>query len=207
MIVKVCGVTKGEQFNWLDEHDVDMIGLNFYPASKRYVGQFLKGMNTVSRTINVGIFVNQDLSYILETIAEYNLAIVQLHGNESPAFCNEVARHIPIIKAFGIEDDFSFADTEPFLASADYFLFDTKSATYGGSGKKFNWQKLAEYSFDTPFLLSGGICLNDILAITNLKHKALAGIDVNSGFEIGPGDKDLKKINTMLKLIESNVSR
>jgi phosphoribosylanthranilate isomerase len=207
MIVKVCGITKGEQFNWLDEHYVDMVGLNFYPASKRYVGQFSNGMNTVPRTIKVGVFVNQDLSYILEKMAEYNLAMVQLHGNESPAFCNEVARHTPIIKAFGIDDDFSFADTEPYLASADYFLFDTKSATYGGSGKKFNWQKLAEYSFDTPFLLSGGICLDDIPVITNLKHKALAGIDVNSGFEIEPGYKDLEEINTMLKLIENNVSR
>jgi phosphoribosylanthranilate isomerase len=203
MIVKVCGITIMDQFSWLDEHNVDMIGLNFYPGSKRFISQFVTGINTLSKAKKVGVFVNQALDHILTKVDQYSLSMVQLHGNESPEFCNQLAKQIPIIKAFGINDNFSFRDTKPYLTSAEYLLFDTRSASHGGSGKKFNWQKLIEYNYDTPFLLSGGIGLEDIPAITKLEHPSLAGIDVNSGFEINPGNKDLEKINTMLELIEN----
>jgi len=206
MMVKVCGITSAVQFNWLDEHEVDMVGLNFYPGSKRFISQFLTGTNKASKAKKVGVFVNQDLSHVLAKVDEYNLAFVQLHGNEPPIYCNEVAKYIPVIKAFGLDENFSFTDTEPYLTGVKYFLFDTKSATFGGSGKKFNWLKLSEYEFDTPFLLSGGIRPGDIPVITELKYPAFAGIDVNSGFELEPGIKDLEKISTMLKLIDNHVS-
>ena len=207
MIIKVCGITKADQFNWLDQHGVDMIGLNFYAGSKRYLSQPLTGILSARQSDRIGVFVNPELSHLLEKVEEYNLAMVQLHGNESVAFCEEVAQHIAIIKAFGVDDNFMFANTESYLNCASYFLFDTKSPAYGGSGKKFNWHKLSEYQFDKPFLLSGGIQLEDIPEIINLKLTSLAGIDVNSGFEISPGNKDLEKINTMLKLIDDDASR
>ena len=206
MIIKVCGRTKVDQFNWLDQHGVDMIGLNFYAGSKRYLGQPLTGIKSARQSDRIGIFVKPELSYLLEKVEEYNLAMVQLHGNESVAFCEEVAQHITIIKAFGVDDDFMFADTKSYLNCASYFLFDTKSPAYGGSGKKFNWHKLSEYEFDKPFLLSGGIQLEDIADIIDIDMPTFAGIDVNSGFEISPGNKDLEKINTMLKLIDDDES-
>ena len=206
MIIKVCGRTKVDQFNWLDQHGVDMIGLNFYAGSKRYLGQPLTGIKSARQSDRIGIFVKPELSYLLEKVEEYNLAMVQLHGNESVAFCEEVAQHIAIIKAFGVDDNFKFADTKSYLNCASYFLFDTKSPAYGGSGKKFNWHKLSEYEFDKPFLLSGGIQLEDIADIIDIDMPTFAGIDVNSGFEISPGNKDLEKINTMLKLIDDDES-
>lgn len=206
MILKVCGITASAQFNWLEQHGVAMVGLNFYPQSKRFISQPLAGIGITSNSKKVGVFVNPGLSYLLEKIDEYSLDMVQLHGNESAAFCEEVSRHMAIIKAFGVDENFSFADTEPYLISANYFLFDTKTAAYGGSGKKFNWHKLSEYHFDKPFLLSGGIQLEDIPEIIGLNFTALAGIDVNSGFEISPGNKDLDKINNLLKLIDDDAS-
>ena len=206
MIIKVCGITASAQYNWLDQHSIEMIGLNFYPKSKRFISQPLEGINSSSNTKKVGVFVNPELSYLLEKVDEYNLDMVQLHGNESVAFCEEVAVRIAIIKVFGVDEKFSFADTEPYLKSTDYFLFDTKTDEFGGSGKKFNWNKLSEYRFDRQFLLSGGIQLEDLPAIIDLKFPALAGIDVNSGFEVSPGNKDLDKINTMLKLIYNDES-
>jgi len=206
MIIKVCGITKLNQFNWLDQHGIEMIGLNFYPLSKRFVSQPLVSINLPSKAKKVGVFVDPELSYLLEKVDEYKLDMVQLHGNEPAAFCEEAAGHIAIIKAFGVDENFSFANTEPYLKSTDYFLFDTKTVGYGGSGKRFNWHKLAEYQFDKPFLLSGGIQLEDIPEIMDLQLSALAGIDVNSGFEISPGNKDLDKIYTLLKLTDDDES-
>jgi phosphoribosylanthranilate isomerase len=207
MLVKVCGITRMDQFYWLENHDVAMIGLNFYDQSSRFVNHPLSGIKSSSKAKKVGVFVNPELPYLFEKIDEYNLLMVQLHGNESVEFCQEVAKHINIIKAFGVDENFSFANTEPYLNSASYFLFDTKSPAFGGSGKKFNWQKLAEYRFDKPFLLSGGIQLEDIPAINKLNFPALIGIDVNSGFEISPGNKDLDKVGIMMKLIDDDESR
>jgi phosphoribosylanthranilate isomerase len=207
MIIKVCGITKMDQFNWLDRHGITMIGLNFYTQSKRFISQPLTGIKSASKAKKVGVFVNPELPFLLDKVDEYNLDLVQLHGDESKEFCQVVAKHITIIKAFGVDENFSFADTESYLNSASYFLFDTKSPAYGGSGKKFNWHKLSQYQLDKPFLLSGGIQLEDIPAIIDLNFSALAGIDVNSGFEISPGIKDLDKIDIMMKLINDDESR
>ncbi|RLD22116.1 MAG: phosphoribosylanthranilate isomerase [Bacteroidetes bacterium] len=206
MIVKVCGITTTEQFTWLSQHGVDMIGLNFFSQSKRYIGRLFSGLNETSKSKKIGVFVNPDLSYLLEIMEEYQLDMVQLHGNETVAFCNEVSKKIHVIKAFGVDENFSFSDTEPYLKSVRYLLFDTKSKSFGGSGLKFNWHKLSEYQFDMPFLLSGGIKLDDILEIKDLKYPELAGIDVNSGFEISPGIKDLDEINKMLKIVNNDES-
>ena len=206
MIIKVCGITDSTQFNWLAHKGIEMIGLNFYPKSKRYVDQSLVGISSSTKVKKVGVFVNPELAFLLDKVAEHNLALVQLHGDESAEFCEVVANNVPIIKAFGVDKGFSFAGTQAYLDTAEYFLFDTRTVGYGGSGKKFNWHKLAEYQFDKPFLLSGGIQLEDIPEITSLPFPALKGIDINSGFEISPGNKDLDKIYTLLKLTEDDES-
>lgn len=206
MIVKVCGITNTDQFKWLNEHGIDFIGLNFYPKSKRYVKALnLNVLNAISK--RVGVFVNPSRSELHAKCKEFNLDMVQLHGNESAAFCSQVSQDIPIIKAFGIDDSFNFKELEPYLESVAYFLFDTKSKNYGGSGKKFNWQKLKQYDYNTPFFLSGGITLEDISIILALNFELLVGIDVNSGFEDSPGVKNLCKIDKMMKLIKNEKSK
>lgn len=205
MIVKVCGVVDIDQFEWLEQQNIDMIGLNFYKQSAR----FINDNSLVEKSFKVkkvGVFVNATFEEVKARCNEFNLDMVQLHGNEGAELSNRIAMEIPVIKAFGIDPNFNFNDLEPYLDSTTYFLFDTKSSGYGGSGRKFNWDKLSEYKFNKPFILSGGISLDDIPEIWNLKFDALAGIDVNSGFEQKPGVKDLGKIDIMMKLINNEKS-
>lgn len=206
MIVKVCGIIDIDQFKWLEQHDIDMIGLNFYQKSKRYINdESLIEKSAQSR--KVGVFVNATYDEIKVRCNEFSLNMAQLHGNETAEFCSRIAMEIPVIKAFGIDPDFNFNKLESYLDSTTFFLFDTKSTGYGGSGRKFDWNKLSEYKFDKPFILSGGITIDDIPEILKLDLGALAGIDVNSGFEQSPGIKDLGKIEMMMKLISDEKSR
>ena len=199
MIVKVCGITDERQLDKLIQVGVDMVGFNFYPASKRFLQQpLLSPMSLVKR---VGVFVNPSLEDVSLKVFEHSLDAIQLHGDETPEFCSEVVELRPVIKAFGVDDNFTFQKVEAYSEFADYFLFDNKTSQYGGSGKKFNWQKLLEYEGKTPFLLSGGITLKDINEIMDISHPGLDGIDVNSGFEISPGVKDLELVNEMMKII------
>jgi len=93
-------------------------------------------------------------------------------------------------------------DTIPYVAKqyqgiADYFLFDTASINYGGSGRHFDWNILRNYNLETPFLLSGGVQLEDIDQIKSMQVDKLVGVDVNSRFEIGPAMKDLEKLKRL----------
>jgi phosphoribosylanthranilate isomerase len=150
----------------------------------------------------VGVFVNSDLDKLIE-ITEFNkLDYIQLHGDEDPAYCLLLKeKGIKIIKVFRIDDQFDFMQTVAFDDIADYFLFDTKAKQYGGTGKKFNWAKLNEYKGTIPFLLSGGIGPDDYGGIQEIKNERLLGVDINSGFEIEPGLKDISMIKRFIEKI------
>lgn len=178
----------------------DFVGFIFYKKSKRFVEEFPeiifpKGIK------KIGVFVNESIKVLLKTIDKHKLDGVQVHGHESPEFCLELAeairkkeKPITIIKAFSVDEGFDFNTTSPYDESCDYFLFDTKGKDYGGNGVKFNWRILQNYKGETPFLLSGGISKEDVDAINNFGHKAFKGIDINSGFEIEPGLKNINEI-------------
>ena len=192
MILKVCGITQKEQYQQLSQLGVDMIGLNFYGKSPRFLREPILVDESVVQ--NVGVFVNEEVDTILKKVTEFELDYIQLHGDESPDICNKLSAIRPVIKAFGLNEDIAFdrlADYEPFV---EFFLFDTKSPQYGGTGKKFNWELLQQYRGERPFILSGGIRLEDIEEIKKIEHPGLRGIDVNSGFEISPGIKEMDKL-------------
>ncbi|NEW78556.1 MAG: phosphoribosylanthranilate isomerase, partial [Gelidibacter sp.] len=148
----------------------------------------------------VGVFVNETIDEVLKKVVDYQLDCVQLHGNESIEYC-QILRHselvsesFEIIKAFSVDDEFDFSKINKYQRDCDYFLFDTKGKNHGGNGIKFNWELLQKYSGKTPFLLSGGITKNEVEEIKKLKHPAFFGIDINSGFELEPGLKNIKEI-------------
>jgi len=93
----------------------------------------------------------------------------------------------------------------PYMQSCDYFLFDTKSDRPGGSGRKFNWEKLEEYSFEKPFFLSGGIAHEDAEIIKMISNRGLFGVDVNSRFESAPGIKDGKLVKTFIQAVKNDM--
>lgn len=179
----------------LSKGGIDWMGFIFYPNSSRYVlTDFIPATPGIKR---VGVFVNEDIQTIKKIVTKYQLHFVQLHGNESPEYCQDLSvEGYKIIKAFSIGDDENLPTTQiaHYCNFADYFLFDTASHLYGGSGKQFNWEVLRQYTEDTPFLLSGGLSFEDAAALKDFYHPQCVGIDINSRFEIAPGIKNIRLI-------------
>ncbi len=193
MLIKVCGMRSPDQVKQVEEF-ADYVGFIFYQHSQRFV----ESTPVVSKAKKVGVFVNATLDEVRQSIAKHSLDVVQLHGNETPEFCQELKANVEIIKAFGVQPDFSFSETKAFEAKVDFFLFDTKTPGYGGSGKQFDWSLLSNYQGETPFLLSGGLHPNALEEIQNLRHPKMMGLDLNSGFEIAPANKDVDLLRTFI---------
>ncbi len=186
-----------EQVSELDEI-VDFLGFIFYEKSKRFV----QSTPSVEQAQKVGVFVNASIDQIQSDIREHSLNTVQLHGSEPPELCALLKNDVQIIKAFGVNEDFDFTQTEAYSDHVDYFLFDTKSKDHGGSGKQFDWSLLSQYQGSTPFLLSGGIHPESLDLIQRISHPELAGVDLNSGFESAPADKNIKKLKQFIQELQ-----
>lgn len=203
LLVKVCGMRDPANIEGLVKLPIDYIGHIFYAKSARYVSSVIETEipDGIKKT---GVFVNATFDEIKEKIKEHNLKTVQLHGDESANLCRNLKElHVEVIKAFGISDDFEWRRLEEFTDLVDFFLFDSKSEAYGGTGKTFNWEKLKSYPYAKPYFLSGGLSLDNITEAINFKDKYLVGLDLNSKFEISAGLKDLDNISKALKIIEN----
>lgn len=199
---KVCGMREAHNIREVLAQKPDFMGFIFYPPSARYVGEdwSLPSMD-FQRTAKVGVFVNEPWSSIVEKVHKHKLDYVQLHGDESPQDCrNLYDRGLKVIKAMGISAKEDFEVCTAYKPWVHYFLFDTKTPQYGGSGRTFDWSLLDYYDQEIPFILSGGLDAN--LDLTIPDHWNLAFIDVNSRFEIKPGLKDVN----LLKALKSNLT-
>ena len=184
---------------------VDMMGFIFYPKSPRYVSYVLARSDADRKVCRVGVFVNDSIPEILDKIHSFSLNAVQMHGNESRELCEQLREEngdIKIIKAISVSNAGDIQKDKEYVGAVDYFLFDTKCKTVGGSGQQFDWQILDEYDGDVPFLLSGGIGPEDAFRIRTFHHSQCVGIDLNSRFEIEPGVKDVEKLNKFLNEIK-----
>lgn len=197
MKVKVCGLREFENTQKISALPIDMIGFNFYPPSSRYISvtQAKKlGELIPSEVAKVGVFVNEDLEKVKCIYTEVGLDFVQLHGDESLDYCAEISKTCQVIKVFRVDETFDMSEVYPFEACTAYFLFDTKTKLFGGSGKEFNWDILYEYKGETSFLLSGGIGPDSNIAVKLWKHKAYIGVDINSRFELEPAIKNVAEV-------------
>jgi len=180
----------------------DFMGFIFYPNSPRFVGHLdVNTLGALPTSIKkTGVFVNENLENILTCISKYNMDAVQLHGADNLKLCRRIREEAKtiVIKVFPIMDASNFKVTGDYEEVADYFLFDTKTDLYGGSGQKFNWNILDEYKGNKPFLLSGGIGIDDVKALRAIDHPLLAGIDLNSKFELKPGLKNVALLKQFL---------
>lgn len=180
----------------------DMMGFIFYPKSPRYAGSLdEKALQALpKRIMKIGVFVNASLDEILTLVKKYSLNGVQLHGTEPEEVCYTLRSvGLLVLKAFAISEAGDFKATEEYEGSCDFFLFDTKTPAHGGSGQKFDWSVLSAYEGDTRFLLSGGISIDDAEAIRQINHPLLAGIDLNSKFEVSPGLKNVELLNEFIR--------
>lgn len=196
-IIKVCGMTNGENIRQTEQLGVDFIGFIFYPRSPRFL--FEMPTYLPARSWRVGVFVNESKDNILMYADRFGLDYIQLHGNESPEFCHNLqAAGMKLIKAFSIATPRDLSSVPAYEGLCQYYLFDTKTPQYGGSGNQFDWTLLNRYTGNTPFLLSGGINQYSAAAIRNFHHPRLAGVDINSRFESSPGLKDIGRIQTFI---------
>ncbi len=206
--VKVCGLRDRINVRAVAAANPDYMGFIFYPGSKRYVGDSPDKdlFHEIPVKIKkVGVFVNEEPENILELAGKYNLNLVQLHGNESSDQCRTISSSgLRVIKAFGIGSDFDFERLVPYVPVCDYFLFDTQTELFGGTGLRFNWDLLSRYRLDLPFFLSGGIMVEDAGIIRSLSHPLLYAADINSRFEISPGIKDQDKVKSFIQKIKSS---
>ena len=205
MKIKVCGNTDIEQLKELNNFPIDYVGLIFYPQSPRCVLEKLRGNDfkeiEMSAT-KVGVFVNASEEEIMKQVDEYDLEMVQLHGDETASFCNHISDQIKVIKAFRITDFDANVDwlVQEYDEVCDYYLFDKGSAgLYGGTGQKFNWNLLEKSKIGKEFFLSGGIERRDAEALKKFTHPFFYGVDVNSRFETSPGIKDMELIKEFAK--------
>ena len=204
MQFKVCGITDLAQAIALDEMKLNYIGFIFYAPSKRYVLNQLTLTQLADfnpkHAKKVGVFVNAPLEQVIDIINKAKLDIVQLHGDEDAQYCATINQIVPVVKVFRVGNclpDFAAYDT-----AATYYLFDTDSTLYGGTGQHFNWELIKNTDFNKPYFLSGGIGPNDIHGIEVLRKtkagKSLTVIDINSQFETAPGIKNLELIKTFI---------
>jgi phosphoribosylanthranilate isomerase len=196
MIIKVCGMRDAENIREAEALGfIDLMGFIFWPKSNRFVSERPAYMpNKVKR---VGVFVNEDIDTVKRLADEYELDYIQLHGKESPEYVAQMNR--PVIKAISVNNRDDIGTYKRYEDVVEYFLFDTKCPSVGGSGQQFNWSILSAYNGKKPFLLSGGIGPDDAEKIKNFRHPMCIGIDLNSRFEKMPGLKDINKLKHFLE--------
>ena len=140
----------------------------------------------------VGVFADTSIEEVLKKYFDYELDYVQLHGDESIFYCQELKEHdVKIIKSFFVGDSFCFSNTSAYSFFCDYFLFDIIGQAEIEKGGKFDWDNLLNYKGKTPYMLSGGIKPEDIDMLKSLSFPHLAYVDINSAFEFSQGHKDL----------------
>lgn len=203
MKIKVCGLTDGKQIKSLEEMGVDYTGLIFFEGSPRYVEKGSNSIPAPAGSKRIGVFVNEKQDLISRKIEQYQLKAVQLCGEEDPELCSALMRDVEVIKVVHVGDADDVRRMRRYEGHCDYFLLDTRSDKYGGSGKKFDWAVLAENKIIQPFFLSGGIDEDDFDAIASIQHPLLYGVDINSRFETSPGIKDINKVERFIKKIKS----
>lgn len=205
MKLKICGMKYQDNIIEIASLQPDYLGFIFYEKSSRF---FNGNIPQIPESIKkVGVFVNASIDTIIEKINTYNLKAVQLHGDESPEYCDHLSDailisaediNIEIIKVFSIKDRFDFSILNDFEDVCDFFLFDTKGKLPGGNGYTFNWNVLKDYPSSKPYFLSGGIGLNEIKNIKEFKKTKASdycyAIDVNSKFEIEAGLKNSSEL-------------
>ena len=209
MRVKVCGITQEEQLLQLPNAGVSFAGFIFYPKSPRYV---LRQMTTSqikkeNKLNKVGVFVNASVDEVLQMVDECRLHMVQLHGDETPKFCEKIADYISVVKAFRFSETDNIGwRIQEYMDYCDMFMFDTEGVGYGGTGKKFNLEKLNGVVVGKPYFLSGIIEPGDASRLNAFAQqpeaKALFAIDISTKFEVLPGIKDINLIKNFTQQLK-----
>jgi phosphoribosylanthranilate isomerase len=197
--VKICGITQPEQGQAIAQLGASALGFICVPVSPRYVTpEQIQAITAQvpSECDRIGVFVNADLATIVRTAAIGNLTGVQLHGHESPDVCLQVRQALPqveILKALRVRNADTLKEAAIYYPYIDTLLLDAYHPHLaGGTGLQLDWQILQSFQPQCPWLLAGGLTPENVLTAVQRLHPS--GIDLSSGVERVPGDKDLAQV-------------
>ncbi len=204
MRVKICGITQPHQGKSIVSLGATALGFICVPASPRYVNsEQIKAVieQLPEQTDKIGVFANSSKEEIAQTVARTGLTGVQLHGDEPKEFCQQLRQSLPnveIIKALRIKANDDFDRAKTYTEYVDTLLLDAyHPQQLGGTGKTLNWDTLVQFNPDCPWFLAGGLTPQNVLqALNKVKPN---GIDLSSGVETAPGDKDLGKVGELFE--------
>lgn len=215
MRVKICGITQPEQARAIVRSGATALGFICVPASPRYVtpaqiAKILEYLNLkapAAQFHRIGVFANATLAEVQQTVQRTRLSGVQLHGAESPTFCADLRTLLPtveILKALRIRTEADLAQAKEYQSVVDTFLLDAYHPNLlGGTGKTLDWQTLAHFHPGRPWFLAGGLTPDNILIALQQVHPD--GIDLSSGVEHSPGDKDLCKVAVLFERLQARL--
>ncbi|HZG14950.1 MAG TPA: phosphoribosylanthranilate isomerase [Candidatus Bathyarchaeia archaeon] len=208
--VKICGLRDRETLTLLTELRIDYAGFVFAPSKRQVTAEEAGALLAAlpNRPTAVGVFVNPTLSELEETLKHAPLDVIQLHGQESPEFCEEVKNRfaLPIWKAVPVGEEGPLAvDLTAYQSSVEAFLFDTHDAAVaGGTGKRFSWTQiplLANLAGNATVVIAGGITVDNVAELVSQYAPAL--IDLSSGVETD-GKKDAAKIKKLMQRVREH---
>ncbi|MBD2145640.1 phosphoribosylanthranilate isomerase [Sphaerospermopsis sp. FACHB-1194] len=208
MRVKICGITQPQQSLAIANLGATALGFICVPTSPRYVTieQIQAAVAPLPDNIDkIGVFANSSILQISETVQTSKLTGVQLHGDETPEFCDQLRQILPnieIIKALRVRNLQQLETTANYIDYVDTLLLDAyHPQQLGGTGKTLDWEMLQAYKPSRPWFLAGGLTPDNILTALSQIHPD--GIDLSSGVERSPGDKDLDKVELLFARLKS----
>ncbi len=207
MRVKICGITQAQQGQAIAELGATALGFICVERSPRYINpqQIQQIIQFLPTSIDrIGVFANPSLTEIEAVLTVAQLTGIQLHGDETPQFCAQVKQlwpHLEMIKSFRIKTAASLVNIPEYIEAIDTLLLDAYDPQQlGGTGKTLNWDILATFKPDRPWFLAGGLNPNNVLQALDIL--APDGIDLSSGVERSPGDKDIIKVTQLFKQLK-----
>lgn len=208
---KICGLSTDETVLAAINSGAKYIGFVFFPRSPRNVSieQASKLAATAGKNVlKVGVFVNPDDAFLTDVLKDVDLDIIQLHGNETNDRINQVRERFSktVMKAISVASVNDINKAREYEKSADILLFDAKApvdmdhALPGGNGLAFDWNLIAGYQWQIPWMLSGGLDINNVREAIKISGAGI--VDISSGLETAPGNKDINMIEAFMNEIQ-----
>lgn len=206
--VKLCGITSWKDAKLAMDAGADALGFNFYAMSPRHVSlshakEIIRHMPR--RVAAVGVFVNASAAEILRIARAANLGALQLHGEESPATVERLARKYPVIKAFRVGPRFRASDLRRYGSAAGFLLDGYDAKRHGGTGRQFDWSVAREAKRYGPVILAGGLQTKNVADA--IRQAEPFAIDVCSGVEASPGKKDARLVKELMTAVKRTCGR